>query len=153
MSDRGRGWTIPDVYRSRPSDLDTCPQCGGPKTKHGSMCIACRRRIGRFARPFAERFWEKVDRRSPDECWPWLGRARTSFGYGAFAIGRDRANRAHRIAWELTNGPVPVGLSALHRCDNPPCCNPAHLFLGTQADNIADMVAKGRHRPRGKAVA
>ncbi len=51
---------------------------------------------------------------------------------------------AHRAAWEYTRGPVPAGLFVLHRCDNPPCCNPAHLFLGTQADNMADMQAKGR---------
>lgn len=73
-------------------------------------------------------------------------------GYGIFNAGTGRANRrtvyAHRFAWEITNGPIPVGLLACHHCDNPPCCNPAHLFLGTHADNNADMNAKGRARGR-----
>lgn len=54
--------------------------------------------------------------------------------------------RVHQVAWILTNGPIPPGMGVLHRCDNQPCCNPSHLFIGTQADNVADMVAKGRHR-------
>jgi hypothetical protein len=59
--------------------------------------------------------------------------------------------RSHRAAWKLTHGPIPDGLQVLHRCDNPPCCNPAHLFLGTQQDNIADMHKKGRYRKKGQA--
>lgn len=62
-----------------------------------------------------------------------------------FSLGRkSRSFRAHRFAWEITRGPIPDGLHVLHRCDNPPCCNPDHLFLGTHIDNVADMVAKGR---------
>lgn len=103
---------------------------------------------------FAERvalFWSHVQK--SDGCWEWQGR-RTSRGYGRTTgrlLGGPRTARAHRVAWELTNGPIPGGLGVLHRCDNPPCCNPDHLFLGTAADNAADMVAKGRaHHPKGK---
>jgi hypothetical protein len=138
-----RGWTIPEKYASKLSDLDTCANCGGPKTKHGAMCIACRRAIGRAKRPFSARFWEKVDRGEPDECWPWMG-ARDPSGYGRFAVGADRSEKASRIAWRLTNGAVPTGLHILHSCDNPPCCNPAHLRPGTHQENMADRVASNR---------
>lgn len=93
-------------------------------------------------RPLAECFWEKVDRRGPDECWPWLG-ARNDHNYGTIKI-RRRTNMATRVAWELQVGPVPKGLWLLHHCDNPPCVNARHLFLGTNADNMRDMISKGR---------
>lgn len=96
-----------------------------------------------------ERFWSKVDRRALHECWPWL-RSRNAARYGNFRL--KRSERAHRVAWILTHGPIPNGLHVLHRCDNPPCCNPGHLFLGTDADNVADKVSKGRQqRLKGSA--
>jgi hypothetical protein len=87
-------------------------------------------------------FWRKVDRRGPDECWPWKA-GKQGFGYGQFFIP-GRILNAHRIAYLMINGPIPSGLFVLHRCDNAPCCNPAHLFLGTQAVNIADKCNKRR---------
>jgi len=83
-------------------------------------------------------------------CMEFVGH-RTSGGYGG--VTRDgRKLRAHRVAWEEANGPIPPGLFVLHRCDNPPCCNPDHLFLGTQQENVADRELKGRgKRLRGDA--
>lgn len=95
---------------------------------------------------FGERFWSKVDRGGPDDCWLWTAKAKCHGGYGAINYGGRGSPRlrAHRVAYELTFGPIPEGLVACHRCDVPRCCNPAHLFLGTKADNTHDMMAKGR---------
>lgn len=94
-------------------------------------------------------FWDKVDK-GPG-CWTWTA-SRDLAGYGQFGF-RRRVERAHRVSWILHNGEIPSGQKVLHRCDNPPCVNPAHLFLGTQADNVRDMFAKGRNRTsRGEAV-
>ena len=102
-------------------------------------------KFSRDAHEVADRFWSHVDKRDAGECWLWRG-GRDYGGYGAF---KARASgyyqcRAHRFSWILANGAVPDGLWVLHRCDNPPCCNPSHLFLGTHDDNMADMVRKGR---------
>ncbi len=90
----------------------------------------------------AERFWSHVDRTGgPDACWPWTG-TRDKDGYGLASL--DITRRAHRVALVLTAGTVPAGMDVIHSCDNPPCCNPAHLRAGTQADNSRDMVERGR---------
>lgn len=90
------------------------------------------------------RFWSKVDRSG--DCWLWQA-VRKSTGYGTFFLtedGRQRTWRAHRLAWHLTHGPIPEGMIVRHGCDNPPCCNPAHLLLGTQLDNARDRNGKQR---------
>ncbi len=87
------------------------------------------------------RFWDKVDRGGPEQCWPW--RSYRSSGYGRFWL-LGWMPRAHRIAWVLSHGRIPNGLRVCHHCDNPPGCNPAHPFLGTDRDNVLDRVHKGR---------
>lgn len=94
-----------------------------------------------YAREIEYRFWPKVKKGSPDECWPW--QSSLTRGYGMiFAWGRPQF--AHRIAYAIVRGSVPAGISVLHKCDNPPCCNPDHLFLGTALENMRDRNAKGR---------
>lgn len=77
------------------------------------------------------------------ECWIWTGTT-NELGYGLIHVGQRRV-RVHRVSWEIANGPIPEGLCVCHRCDNPRCVRPDHLFLGTQADNLRDMCSKGRH--------
>jgi len=93
-------------------------------------------------KPLIERVWDRVRIGKTDECWPRLGQ-KQKFGYGRI---RDHYRRrsVHRIVWAIANGPIPPGLSVLHKCDNPPCCNPAHLLLGTTLDNMRDMIRQGR---------
>lgn len=87
------------------------------------------------------RFWAKVEKRDND-CWLWLG-AKNQDGYGHFKVG-NRAISAHRIAYVLKVGSIPTGVSILHSCDNRACVRPDHLFMGTQLDNVTDMMRKGR---------
>ncbi len=129
-----------------------------------------------FARPFCSlecyrlsvrftpaRFWARVDKRGPNECWPWLGGHDNGDGYGR-AFDGERTRQAHDVAWELANRrKLPKGKVVRHSCDNPPCCNPQHLLKGTPLDNVRDAIERGRNhipyvhsfvplhrRPRGK---
>lgn len=94
-----------------------------------------------------ERFWSKVDASAGEsQCWPWTA-SRNEAGYGWFQIG-GKMRRAHTIAYRLTKGDPPEGHIIRHVCDNPPCCNPAHLVSGTKKDNALDASERGRYRPR-----
>ncbi len=89
-------------------------------------------------------FWGRVDIRGPDECWPWMA-GRHAAGYGCLIRSDNgKHDTAHRVAFELTNGPIPAGIHILHDCDYPPCCNPKHLLAGTSGDNMRDKERKGR---------
>lgn len=122
---------------------------GSPGRKHSAVrtqanAIAQR---ARFASPRV-RFWQRVDVKALNECWPWLG-GRTPNGYGStrmYGASRRFSLGAHRAAWIYANGPIPDGQLICHSCDNPPCCNPGHLFLGTPKDNLDDMRRKRRER-------
>jgi hypothetical protein len=102
-----------------------------------------------------KRFWDKVDVKGPDDCWEWQGALTTHWRNGRIMVDKKRY-LAHRFSWILHNGDIPEGLLVCHHCDNPPCVNPKHLFLGTTTDNMRDMSLKGRssgqkktHCPQG----
>ncbi|TWS25575.1 hypothetical protein FK530_22920 [Tsukamurella conjunctivitidis] len=93
-------------------------------------------------KPIDEQFWPKVAKGSESECWEWTASRRPT-GYGQMRrLGKNL--KAHRVSWEIHNGPIPDGFVVMHTCDNPPCVNPKHLRIGSQFDNLADMRAKAR---------
>lgn len=97
--------------------------------------------------PLSTRLWEKIAKGGPDDCWLWAaGRDRKNYGVVNAGGKHGKTMKAHRAAYIDAVGPIPAGLQVLHRCDNPPCCNPSHLWVGTNKDNIADMKNKGRDK-------
>jgi hypothetical protein len=142
-------------YRSTTSlDFRPCPQCQTPfrptrfelAKGEGKYCGRICAVIGRRESP-VDRFWRQVQKGAG--CWLWLGLCDTN-GYGRLFIGPEAGNemKAHRFSWELHCGPIPEDQMALHQCDTPPCVNYAHLYLGTNTDNMRDRARRGR-QPRG----
>ncbi len=133
-----------------------CEVCGNPveilpselKYGRGRFCSKpCQNAWQKI--PLIDRFFSYVGEKTPTGCILWTG-CTNADGYGVIGSGgsKGRMLLANRVAYELLVGPIPAGLLILHHCDNPPCICLDHLFLGTQADNIHDMVAKGRCRKR-----
>lgn len=104
--------------------------------------------MGRWTKTAEERFWEKVDKTEDEECWNWIAN-KDLRGYGKIRLNRSGVHYnefAHRFSFVIhSKNPIPCGLWVLHRCDNPSCVNPSHLFLGTPKDNTQDMFKKGRN--------
>lgn len=131
--------------KTKPATSEFWHTNGRPSLFCGTPCRACRSK----RKTLEQHFWSFVERRGADDCWIWCGNINDS-GYGRLNHGPRGAVEpwlAHRLSWTLHKGKIPEGLGVLHKCDNPPCVNPHHLFLGDQNVNMADMAVKGR---RGK---
>lgn len=103
--------------------------------------------MGVKSRLIEERFWPKVDKsKEIDGCWIWIA-AKDKGGYGVIRNEKGKLERAHRTSWTIANGPIKDGLFVCHKCDVRACINPEHMFLGTNTDNVRDMIKKGRANP------
>lgn len=140
---------MPSAYTTK-----QCERCGAPyatrNPTHQRYCSKHCAGIVREGTPRARLLTHLVHATDEYDCWSWAGHCIPN-GYGSLKVD-GRETLAHRLMWELTHGSIPDDLCVLHHCDNPPCCNPKHLFLGTKADNAQDALAKGRlYIPRGEA--
>lgn len=137
--------------------MKECQACGG-EIRHRAkdtleeragrkFCSQTCANRSRAADPIHLRFWRRVSK-SPNGCWMWKG-SKDGGGYGTISTARGSAPaKAHRLSWEMRNGPIPPGQFVCHHCDTPACVNPDHLFLGTQKDNMRDCSRKGRVNPK-----
>lgn len=108
----------------------------------GVYLAAIRKRMGINGLDRTKRFWMFVDKSDKNDCWEWTAGRHACFGYGVYRY-EGKPQYAHRVSWKITNGSIPKGLHILHRCDNPPCVNPGHLYTGTSADNVRDRDTRG----------
>lgn len=138
MLNPSRKCSIPGCERNAWAK-EMCSRHYGINRWHGTPHAEARQYLTKMTPE--ERFWFHVTK--GPECWGWSGH--TSKGYGVLTTAPHKQEKAHRFSYELHHGPVPRGKQVCHTCDNPPCCNPAHLFVGTQRDNTTDMMEKGRN--------
>jgi hypothetical protein len=145
------------IERIFPGQIDcTCQQCGRTffkfpaELKRGEGTACSRHCFHQYrAKPKADRFWSKV--KKTETCWLWTGACKGGkwpYGILGTPVKGAAPESAHRVSWELHYGPIPAEMKVLHRCDNPPCVNPEHLFLGTMKDNTQDMLQKRRHKEK-----
>jgi hypothetical protein len=136
---------------SKPLDSNFCA-CGSSKETRAVRCRTCYYDRFQFDGPYwlnphlVSRFWLLVEKRGPDECWPWKGHHSPPYGSVAIRVDR-RITPAAAVSWSIANNQdFPAGMLACHSCDNPPCVNPAHVWPGTDKQNFDDCVSKGRWR-------